>query len=47
MGSGRAELKNPAYLLAGIVISIVPVLVIFLLAQRYVIRGIALTGIKG
>jgi multiple sugar transport system permease protein len=47
MRGSMGELKNPAYLLAGIVMSIVPVLIIFLLAQRYVIRGIALTGIKG
>jgi multiple sugar transport system permease protein len=42
MGSGsRAEV------LAAIMLSIVPVLVFFLLAQRYVVRGIALTGLKG
>jgi multiple sugar transport system permease protein len=47
MRGSMGELKNPAYLLAGIVMSIVPVLIIFLLAQRYFIRGIALTGIRG
>ena len=42
MGTG-----NRAHVLAGIMISIFPVLILFLLAQRYVIRGIALTGLKG
>lgn len=42
MGTGdRAEV------LAGIMISILPVLIFFLVAQRFVIRGIALTGLKG
>lgn len=42
MGTG-----NRAHVLAGIMISIFPVLVFFLVAQRFVIRGIALTGLKG
>jgi multiple sugar transport system permease protein len=33
--------------LAGVVISMVPVLLIFIFAQRYVIEGIARTGVKG
>jgi multiple sugar transport system permease protein len=33
--------------LAGVVISMVPVLLIFVFAQRYVIEGIARTGVKG
>jgi multiple sugar transport system permease protein len=42
MGSGdRTEV------LAAIMLSIVPVLVFFLVAQRYVVQGIALTGLKG
>jgi multiple sugar transport system permease protein len=42
MGSGsRAEIC------AAVVLSVVPVLVFFLFAQRYVVQGIALTGIKG
>ncbi|WP_405590463.1 carbohydrate ABC transporter permease [Streptomyces sp. NBC_01190] len=36
-----------AMIMAGSVISVVPVLVIFLLGQRYFVRGIATTGIKG
>jgi multiple sugar transport system permease protein len=42
MGSG-----NRAHVLAGVMISIFPTLLFFLLAQRFVIRGIALTGLKG
>jgi len=42
MGTGdRAEL------LAGIMISIFPVLLFFLFAQRFVIQGISMTGLKG
>jgi multiple sugar transport system permease protein len=42
MGSG-----NRAHVLAGIMISILPILIFFLLAQRFVIRGIAFSGLKG
>ena len=41
MGTG-----NRAHVLAGIMISIFPILVFFLLAQRFVIKGIAITGLK-
>lgn len=44
---GYMGMGNRAHVLAGIMISILPVLVFFLLAQRYIIRGIALTGLKG
>ena len=42
MGTG-----NRAHVLAGVMISIFPTLLFFLLAQRFVIRGIAMTGLKG
>jgi multiple sugar transport system permease protein len=42
MGTG-----NRAHVLAGVMISILPALTFFLIAQRFVIRGIALSGIKG
>jgi multiple sugar transport system permease protein len=42
MGTG-----NRAHVLAGVMISIFPVLLFFLFAQRFVIRGIAVTGLKG
>jgi multiple sugar transport system permease protein len=34
-------------MMAGAVISIIPIIVLFASAQKYFIRGIALTGIKG
>jgi multiple sugar transport system permease protein len=34
-------------IMAGGVIASIPVLIIFLIAQRYVIEGIARSGIKG
>lgn len=42
MGTG-----NRAHVLAAVMIGVFPVLVFFLLAQRYVIQGIAVTGLKG
>lgn len=42
MGSG-----NQSEVLAGIMISIFPILAFFLLAQRWIVQGAALTGIKG
>jgi len=38
---------NRAHVLAGIMISIFPILLFFLVAQRFVIKGIAVTGLKG
>jgi multiple sugar transport system permease protein len=34
-------------LMAAVTISIIPPLVLFILAQRYFVRGIVMTGIKG
>ncbi|MBE0699548.1 MAG: carbohydrate ABC transporter permease [Anaerolineaceae bacterium] len=42
MGTG-----NRAQVLAGIMISVAPVLVFFLFAQRFIIQGIAISGLKG
>ena len=42
MGTGSLSV-----VLAGVVISMVPVLLIFVFAQRYVVEGIARTGVKG
>jgi multiple sugar transport system permease protein len=36
-----------AMIMAGSIISVLPILVIFLLGQRYFVRGIATTGLKG
>jgi multiple sugar transport system permease protein len=41
MGDG-----SPVQILAGVMMSIFPVLVVYLFTQRYVLRGIALTGMK-
>jgi multiple sugar transport system permease protein len=38
---------NTAAVLAGVTMAIVPVLIVFLLFQRYLIEGITLTGLKG
>jgi multiple sugar transport system permease protein len=35
------------YLMAGTVMSIIPILILFLLLQRYFVRGIAMTGMGG
>jgi multiple sugar transport system permease protein len=35
------------YMMAGSVLNIIPILIVFLLLQRYFVRGIALTGITG
>jgi ABC-type glycerol-3-phosphate transport system permease component len=42
MGTG-----NRAHVLAAVMIGVFPILVFFLFAQRYVIQGIAVTGLKG
>jgi len=39
--------NNAALLMAGSVISIVPIFLVFLLGQRYFIQGIATSGLKG
>ncbi len=42
MGSG-----NQSEVLAGIMISIFPILIVFLVAQRWIVQGAAITGMKG
>jgi len=44
---GYLGVGNVAAIMAGVSMSIVPVLLVFLLAQRYLIEGVTLTGIKG
>jgi multiple sugar transport system permease protein len=41
MGDG-----SPVQILAGVMLSVFPVLVVYLFAQRWVLQGIALTGMK-
>ena len=38
---------NVSAIMAGITLALLPVLIVFLLAQRYLIEGITLTGLKG
>ena len=45
--TGYMGMGNRAHVLAGVMLSIFPVLLFFLFAQKFVIQGIALTGIKG
>ncbi|EAC9982129.1 carbohydrate ABC transporter permease, partial [Listeria monocytogenes] len=33
--------------MAGATISVIPIILVYLFAQRYIIEGITLTGIKG
>jgi multiple sugar transport system permease protein len=40
-------MSNWPVMMAGIVISVLPVLIAFVVGQKYFVRGIALTGIKG
>jgi multiple sugar transport system permease protein len=43
----NAQTTHYAVIMAGGVLAIVPILVIFLFAQRYIIEGVARSGIKG
>ncbi|MGH2389492.1 MAG: carbohydrate ABC transporter permease [Chloroflexota bacterium] len=38
---------SPAVVMAGVCLALVPVFVVFLIGQRYLIEGITLTGLKG
>lgn len=38
---------SQAVMLAGVCMAVVPVLVVFLAGQRYIVEGITLTGLKG
>ena len=44
---GYLGVGNVAAIMAGVSLGILPVLLVFLLAQRYLIEGITLTGLKG
>jgi multiple sugar transport system permease protein len=44
---GYLGVGNVAAIMAGVSMAIIPVLLVFLVAQRYLIEGITLTGIKG
>jgi multiple sugar transport system permease protein len=42
-----AEARNLDLLMAGTTLSVLPALILFIFLQRYFVRGIALTGVKG
>jgi multiple sugar transport system permease protein len=44
---GQYNNTSPAVMLAGVCMAVVPVLVVFLAGQRYIVEGITLTGLKG
>lgn len=44
---GYLGVGNVAAIMAGVSMGILPVLLVFVLAQRYLIEGVTLTGIKG
>ncbi len=45
--SGFYSTGSVSIIMAGVSLAIVPVLIIFLFTQKYLIEGIALTGLKG
>ena len=47
LASDQTTLGNPNLLMAGTAISVLPMLLLFFLAQKYFIRGITVTGIGG
>lgn len=42
-----AQSTNPHYVMAASVVAVIPILVLFFCAQKYFVKGIALTGQKG
>ncbi len=44
---GQYAGTSPAVMLAGVCMAVVPVLVVFVIGQRYIVEGITLTGLKG
>jgi multiple sugar transport system permease protein len=44
---GQYNTGSPATEMAGVCMAVVPVLIIFLIGQRYIVEGITLTGLKG
>ena len=44
---GRLESGNPSVVMAAVALAVLPVLILFLFAQRYFIEGVTMSGIKG
>jgi multiple sugar transport system permease protein len=52
IGVGLAQLQNEYFtlwtlLMAGSVMALLPSLIVFLVAQKYFVQGIAISGMKG
>ena len=52
IGVGLAQLQNEYFtlwtlLMAGSVMALLPSLIVFLIAQKYFVQGIAISGLKG
>jgi len=43
---GQYDVGSPTRLMAAVTLAVIPVLVVFIFAQRYIIEGITLTGLK-
>jgi len=44
---GQYAGTSPAVMLAGVCMAVAPVLIVFVIGQRYIVEGITLTGLKG
>lgn len=44
---GQFSATSPAIMLAGVCMAVLPVLIVFMLGQRYIVEGVTMTGIKG
>jgi multiple sugar transport system permease protein len=43
---GQYSGTSPAVMLAGVCMAVIPVLIVFILGQRYIVEGVTLTGLK-
>ena len=44
---GEFTATSPAIMLAGVCLAVLPVFLVFLAGQRYIVEGITMTGLKG
>jgi len=44
---GVYSLNSPGIMLAGVCLAVLPVFLVFLVGQRYIVEGITMTGLKG
>jgi len=43
---GQYDVGSPTRLMAAVALAVIPVLIVFIFAQRYIIEGVTLTGLK-